>query len=70
MQNKITRVTSGAAAERTTTRSNARNAAAHSLRSDNLGKTIAAQLLRMEVEVPDELAAKVLDGARLAIERM
>jgi hypothetical protein len=44
--------------------------AAHSLRSDNLGKTIAAQLLRMEVEVPDELAAKVLDGARLAIERM
>lgn len=44
--------------------------AAHSLRSDNLGKTIAAQLLRMEVELPDELADRVLHGARLAIAGM
>jgi len=44
--------------------------AAHSLRSDNLGKTVAAQLLRMEVELADDVAAAVLDGARRAIERM
>lgn len=44
--------------------------AAHSLRSDNLGKTIAAQLLRMEVELADDVAATVLDGARRAIELM
>lgn len=29
--------------------------AAHSLRSDNLGKSLAAGLLRMEIEVPDGL---------------
>ena len=44
--------------------------AAHSLRSDNLGKTIAAQLLRMEVELPDEAADALLAGARQAIESM
>jgi hypothetical protein len=41
--------------------------AAHSLRSDNLGKTIAAQLLRMEVELPDSIAEGVLDGTRRAL---
>ena len=44
--------------------------AAHSLRSDNLGKTIAAQLLRMEIDLPDELAAQALQGAAAAIESM
>ncbi len=44
--------------------------AAHSLRSDNLGKTIAAQLLRMEVELPDDVADRLLDEARRAIEAM
>jgi hypothetical protein len=44
--------------------------AAHSLRSDNLGKTIAAQLLRMEVELPDEAADSLLAGARCAIESL
>jgi len=44
--------------------------AAHSLRSDNLGKTIAAQLLRMEIELPDETAERVLDEARRAIESL
>jgi hypothetical protein len=43
--------------------------AAHSLRSDNLGKTIAAQLLRMELEVPDDEAKAALDGVRAALER-
>lgn len=42
--------------------------AAHSLRSDNLGKTIAAQLLRMAVELPEEAAQAVLQGARTAQE--
>ena len=42
--------------------------AAHSLRSDNLGKTIAAQLLRMEVELPDDVATRLLDEARAAID--
>jgi hypothetical protein len=42
--------------------------AAHSLRSDNLGKTIAAQLLRMTVELPDEAAQAALQGARAALE--
>jgi hypothetical protein len=42
--------------------------AAHSLRSDNLGKTLGAQLLRMEVELADDVARGVLDGARRAIE--
>ncbi|MEW6705851.1 MAG: hypothetical protein AB1430_13485 [Pseudomonadota bacterium] len=40
--------------------------AAHSLRSDNLGKTIGAQLLRMELELPDEDANAALEGARRA----
>ena len=31
--------------------------APRSLRADNLGKTLGAALLRMEVEVPDEVAA-------------
>jgi hypothetical protein len=44
--------------------------AAHSLRSDNLGKTIAAQLLRMEVDLPDSVAVRLLDEARRAIEAM
>ena len=44
--------------------------AAHSLRSDNLGKTIAAQLLRMEIELADERAEAVLAAARNAIESM
>jgi hypothetical protein len=41
--------------------------AARSLRSDNLGKTIAAQLLRMTVEVPDGVAQAALEGARRAL---
>ena len=40
--------------------------AAHSLRSDNLGKTIAAQLLRMEIELPDAQARVVLQGSAKA----
>ena len=31
--------------------------APQSLRSDNLGKTLGAALLRMEIDVPDEVAA-------------
>ena len=42
--------------------------AAHSLRSDNLGKTIAAQLLRMEVELPEAQARAVLQGSAKAQE--
>ena len=42
--------------------------AADSLRSDNLGKTIAAQLLRMEIELPDETAGSLIAAARLAME--
>lgn len=41
--------------------------AARSLRSDNLGKTFAAVLLRLEIELPDDEAAAVLDAARRAI---
>lgn len=41
--------------------------ASHSLRSDNLGKTIAAQLLRMEIELADQVAAAVLLGAGSAV---
>jgi hypothetical protein len=41
--------------------------AARSLRSDNLGKTIAAQLLRMEVELPEASAAQVVAGAQRAM---
>lgn len=44
--------------------------AAHSLRSDNLGKTIAAQLLRMEIELPDDAAAALLAEAERAIAGM
>ena len=44
--------------------------AASSLRSDNLGKTIAAQLLRLEVDLPDDIAAAALSGARAAIAGM
>jgi hypothetical protein len=43
--------------------------AAHSLRSDNLGKTIAAQLLRMEIDLPDATAEGLLEGTRRALER-
>jgi hypothetical protein len=43
--------------------------AAHSLRSDNLGKTIAAQLLRMAIELPDDAAGAVLQGVRAALEK-
>ena len=32
--------------------------AAYSLRSDNLGKSLAAGLLRMQIEVPDELVLR------------
>ncbi len=43
--------------------------AAASPRSDNLGKTIGAQLLRMQIDVPDDAAAQAaIDGARRAIE--
>ena len=44
--------------------------AAHSLRSDNLGKTIAAQLLRMEIELPDDVASRLLEEASRAIGAM
>jgi hypothetical protein len=43
--------------------------AAHSLRSDNLGKTLAAQLLRMPLALPAESARELLEGTRAAIER-
>ncbi len=42
--------------------------AANSLRSDNLGKTIAAQLLRMEIELPEAQARAVLQGCAKALE--
>ncbi|MFM7631961.1 MAG: hypothetical protein ACKO65_01165 [Betaproteobacteria bacterium] len=42
--------------------------AASSLRSDNLGKTIGAQLLRMDIEVPDDQAAAVLNATRQALD--
>jgi len=38
--------------------------APRSLRSDNLGKTMAASLLRLEVDVPDEVAANASRRAR------
>ena len=44
--------------------------AAHSLRSDNLGKTIAAQLLRTEIELPDDVACRLLEEASRAIGEM
>jgi len=41
-----------------------------SLRSDNLGKTLGAALLRLEVEVPDEVArASVRQGRRAPVDR-
>jgi hypothetical protein len=43
--------------------------APRSLRSDNLGKTMAASLLRLEVEVPDEVAATASRRARPPISR-
>ena len=42
--------------------------AAHSLRSDNLGKTIAAQLLRMELELPESSAMRLLAEARASVD--
>lgn len=35
--------------------------AAHSLRSDNLGKSLAAGLLRMDIEVPDDLPLRHME---------
>jgi hypothetical protein len=43
--------------------------AASSLRSDNLGKTIAAQLLRMEIELPQAQADAVLQATQTAIDQ-
>jgi hypothetical protein len=40
-----------------------------SLRSDNLGKTLGGALLRLRVEVPDEVAAASRRGARAPIDR-
>jgi hypothetical protein len=40
-----------------------------SLRSDNLGKTHAAALLRLWVEVPDEVAATARRGERAPVHR-
>ena len=41
-----------------------------SLRSDNLGKTLGGALLRLEVEVPDEIAERsVRAGRRAPIDR-
>lgn len=37
--------------------------AARSLRSDNLGKSLAAGLLRMEIEVPDDLPLRHAEDA-------
>jgi hypothetical protein len=43
--------------------------AASSLRSDNLGKTIGAQLLRMHIEVDDVQGAAALQAAQQEINR-
>ena len=40
-----------------------------SLRSDNLGKTMGGALLRLEVEVPDEVAAASRRGSRAPVDR-
>ena len=40
-----------------------------SLRSDNLGKTMGGALLRLEVEVPDEVATASSRGARAPVDR-
>jgi hypothetical protein len=44
--------------------------AAASLRSDNLGKTVGAQLLRMTVEVPDAAAERALSGVQRALDTL
>jgi|SRR5581483_1572205 len=43
--------------------------APRSLRSDNLGKTFSASLLRMEVDVPDEVAANARRRRRAPVNR-
>ena len=43
--------------------------AASSLRSDNLGKTIAAQLLRMAIDLPKAQADAVCQAAQTAIDK-
>lgn len=40
-----------------------------SLRSDNLGKTHAATLLRLWIDVPDDVAARARRGARAPLDR-
>lgn len=40
-----------------------------SLRSDNLGKTLGGALLRLEVDVPDQVAASSRRGVRAPIDR-
>jgi hypothetical protein len=40
-----------------------------SLRSDNLGKTLGGALLRLRVEVPDDVAAASRRGTRAPIDR-
>jgi hypothetical protein len=42
--------------------------ATSSLRSDNLGKTIGAQLLKMEIDIPDDKAVTVLQATQQAID--
>jgi hypothetical protein len=43
--------------------------APRSLRADNLGKTMAASLLRLEIEVPDEVAANARRRSRPTFSR-
>ena len=43
--------------------------AASSLRSDNLGKTIAAQLLRMTIDIPKPQADAACQAAQTAIDK-
>ncbi len=43
--------------------------APRSLRSDNLGKTFSASLLRIEVDVPDEVAANARRRRRAPVNR-
>lgn len=40
-----------------------------SLRSDNLGKTLGGALLRLEVEVPDQVVAASRRGTRAPVDR-
>ena len=44
--------------------------AASSLRSDNLGKTLGALMLRMEIEVDDAPGRAALDAARQALQQL